>query len=171
MENLIVESENNNMEGIKKIKEMAEGQKDFVLLEVVKYLVSREDMDEKYLNKEKNLKGMASYIQAEIINDFCKKMNTKNPSSFAKEVKYNGGNTRCLAVGMSEERTYELAINYFSKSNEELGIKTEEVKSKNKEIRSENSDDEFGSIFDFDTSDKKEKQKEEIEQISLFSVA
>ena len=43
--------------------------------------------------------------------------------------------------------------------------------SKNKEIRSENSDDEFGSIFDFDTSDKKEKQKEEIEQISLFSVA
>lgn len=171
MENLIVESENNNMEGIKRIKEMAEGQKDFVLLEVVKYLVSREDMDEKYLNKEKNLKGMASYIQAEIINDFCKKMNTKNPSSFAKEVKYNGGNTRCLAVGMSEERTYELAINYFSKSNEELGIKTEEVKSKNKEIRSENSDDEFGSIFDFDTSDKKEKQKEEIEQISLFSVA
>ena len=171
MENFIVESENNNMEGIKRIKEMAEGQKDFVLLEVVKYLVSREDMDEKYLNKEKNLKGMASYIQAEIINDFCKKMNTKNPSSFAKEVKYNGGNTRCLAVGMSEERTYELAINYFSKSNEELGIKTEEVKSKNKEIRSENSDDEFGSIFDFDTSDKKEKQKEEIEQISLFSVA
>lgn len=171
MENLIVESENNNMEGIKRIKEMAEGQKDFVLLEVVKYLVSREDMDEKYLNKEKNLKGMASYIQAEIINDFCKKMNTKNPSSFAKEVKYNGGNTRCLAVGMSEERTYELAINYFSKSNEELGIKTEEVKSKNKEIRSENSGDEFGSIFDFDTSDKKEKQKEEIEQISLFSVA
>ena len=159
------------MEGIKRIKEMAEGQKDFVLLEVVKYLVSREDMDEKYLNKEKNLKGMASYIQAEIINDFCKKMNTKNPSSFAKEVKYNGGNTRCLAVGMSEERTYELAINYFSKSNEDLGIKTEEVKSKNKEIRSENSDDEFGSIFDFDTSDKKEKQKEEIEQISLFSVA
>ena len=171
MENLIVESENTTMEGIKRIKEMAEGQKDFVLLEVVKYLVSREDMDEKYLNKEKNLKGMASYIQAEIINDFCKKMNTKNPSSFAKEVKYNGGNTRCLAVGMSEERTYELAINYFSKSNEELGIKTEEVKSKNKEIRSENSDDEFGSIFDFDTSDKKEKQKEEIEQISLFSVA
>lgn len=55
MENLIVESENNNMEGIKRIKEMAEGQKDFVLLEVVKYLVSREDMDEKYLNKEKKL--------------------------------------------------------------------------------------------------------------------
>ena len=35
------------MDGIKRIKEMAEGQKDFVLLEVVKYLISRVQMDEK----------------------------------------------------------------------------------------------------------------------------
>lgn len=159
------------MDGIKRIKEMAEGQKDFVLLEVVKYLISRVDMDEKYLNKEKTLKGMATYIQSEIMNDFCKKMNTKNPSSFAKEVKYKGGNIRCLAVGMSEERTYELAINYFNKSNEELGIKTEEPKIKNKEIKDEKKNDEFGSIFDFYKNNKKEKKKEEIEQISLFSIS
>lgn len=154
------------MEGIKRINDMAKGQKDFVLLEVVKYLTSRTDMNEKYLNEEKTLKGMASYIQAEIMNDFCKKMNTKNPSSFAKEVKYKGGTTRCLAVGISDERTYELAINYFDKSNEELGIKLEETKKK--KTKNNKEDDEFGSIFGNITENIEEK-KDEIEQISLFA--
>jgi len=158
------------MEGIKRIQEMATGQKDYVLLEIVKYLVSREDMNEKYLNKEKTLKGMAQYIQGEIMKDFCKKMNTTNPSSFAQEVKYDGKTTRCLAVGMSEEKTYELAITYFDKSNEELGIKPEEIKKKveNKSIKKE--DNEFGSIFDDLQPVKVETKKEEIEQISLFGM-
>ena len=156
------------MEGIKRIKEMAEGQKDFVLLAVVKYLISRTDMNEKYLNKEKTLKGMATYIQGQIINDFCKKMNTKNPSSFAEDIKYDGGNIRCLAVGMSEENVYECAINYFNKSNDELGIKLEEIKPKKKETNIENKEDMFGSIFDFGNNQKVEDKKEDIEQISLF---
>lgn len=156
------------MEGIKRITEMAEGQKDFVLLEVVKYLVSRTDMNEKYLSKEKTLKGMATYIQGQIMNDFCKKMNTKNPSSFAENVKYDGGSTRCLAVGMSKEKVYEFAINYFNKSNDELGIKPEEIKPKKKETNIEKKDDEFGSIFDFGNNQKVEDKKEDIEQISLF---
>ena len=96
---------------------MAKGQKDFVLLEIVKYLISRIDMNEKYLNEEKTLKGMATYIQGEIIKEFCKKMDTKNPEEFAQEVKYGKKTTKCLAVGMSEQRTFELAINYFNKSN------------------------------------------------------
>ena len=33
------------MEGITRIKEMAKGQKDPILLAIVQYLVSREDMD------------------------------------------------------------------------------------------------------------------------------
>lgn len=41
------------MDGIQRIQEMATGQKDFVLLEIVKYLTSRTDMNDKYLNKEK----------------------------------------------------------------------------------------------------------------------
>lgn len=151
------------MEGIKRIEKMAEGQKDFVLLDVVKYLMSRTDMDEKYLNEEKTLKGMALYIQSEIIKDFCKRMNTKNPSSFAQEIKYDGKSMRCLAVGMSDKRTYELAINYFSKSNKELGIKPEEIKDSKK-------DDEFGSIFGDTIENSKEEKKEKIEQISLFAM-
>lgn len=156
------------MEGITRINTMAEGQKDFVLLEIVKYLVSRNDMDEKYLNKEKTLKGMASYIQGEVMNEFCKKMDTKNPSSFAQNINYNGGSTKCLAVGMSEEKVYELAIKYFEKSNEELGIKLDEPKTKINSKPNEK-EDTFGSIFDSAPVHKIEEKKEEIEQISFFS--
>lgn len=159
------------MDGINRINEMAIGQKDFVLLEIVKYLTSREDMNEYYLNQEKDLKGMASYIQSEIIKDFCKRMNTTNLSSFAQEVKYDGKSTKCLAVGMTKEKTFELAINYFEKSNEELGIKLD--KTNKKEIKNSDNNDEFGSIFDFynnkNTTNTTESKKEEIEQISLFA--
>lgn len=154
------------MDGIKRINEMANGQKDFVLLEIVKYLTSRIDMDEKYLNIEKSLKGMAKYIQGEIIKGFCNKMNTDNPENFAQEVKYGKKNLKCLVVGMSEQRTFELAINYFNKSNKELGIKEEK-----KEIQkiNDSSDDKFGSIFDSLQENNIEEKKEEIEQISLFT--
>lgn len=155
------------MDGIQRIQEMATGQKDFVLLEVVKYLMSRTDMNEKYLNKEKNLKGMALYIQGELMKNFCESMNTTDPASFAQDVKYNGKGVKCLAMGMSEEKTYELAINYFNKSNEELGIRPEEAKKK--EVKKDKEiDNEFGSIFDAAENIKKETKKEEIEQISLF---
>lgn len=157
------------MDGIKRIEEMATGQKDYVLLEIVKYLISREDMDEKYLNQEKTLKEMAVYIQGEIMKEFCEKMNTKNPASFAQEVKYERKSTRCLAIGMSREKTFELAIKYFSKSNEDLGIKSEEIRKKETPENKEELD-EFGSIFASEKVVQKVKKKEEIEQISLFEM-
>ncbi len=163
------------MDGIKRIQQMAKGQKDFVLLSIVEYLVSREDMKYLYLNEEKTLKGMANYIEGEIIKEYCEKMNIKDPSSKAQTIKYGDKSVRCLAVGMSEERTYELAINYFSKSNKELGIKPEEPKKTatkpTETSKEENIDDEFGSIFGVETTSKNiENKKEEVEQISFFSI-
>lgn len=155
------------MDGIQRLAEMAEGQKDFVLLEIVKYLTSREDMNEKYLNKEKNLKGMAYYIRGELIKTFCEQNNTNDLEKFAQDMKYNGKNVKYLMVGMSNERTFELAIDYFNKSNEELGIKPEETKKI--ETKNKNEDDEFGSIFETKGTIV-EKKKDEIEQISLFSM-
>ena len=124
----IFKGEYHNMDGIERINEMAKGQKDFVLLEIVKYLTSRIDMNEKYLNKEKSLKGMASYIRRKLIKDFCQKMNTNSPISFAQDDIYNGQKVKCLQIGMSEKQIYELAINYFNKTNEELGIIEEKIK-------------------------------------------
>lgn len=168
---------NKKMEGIKRIQEMAKGQKDFVLLSIVDYLTSREDMNAYYLNKEKSLKEMALYIQGEVIKHFCKMMNTKNPSSFAQTIKYGNSSVRCLPIGMSDAETYELAIQYFSKSNKELGITAEEIKKKiEKTVKDNKIEEKFGSIFGsiFETKqplNNTEKKKDDIEQISFFSVA
>ena len=158
------------MDGIKRIESMAEGQKDFVLLEVVKYLISRTDMDEKYLNNEKTLKGMVNYVQREILKDYCKKMNIKDVSSHAQEIKYGNKTVRCIGTGMSEEKVYELSINYFMKSNEELGIKNESKKKETLKINEKEDDDKFGSIFSEDNKVKETvNKKEKIEQLSFFS--
>ena len=160
------------MDGIKRIKEMAKGQKEFVLLEIVKYLCSREDMNYLYLNEEKTLKGMASYIQRELIKQYCESYNIKSIETHAKEVKYGPRGAKCVAMGLSEEKTYELAINYFSKSNKELGIKEEKIEKVTKTSTTNNnekSNDEFGSIFDMNETIENKKDEKEVEQISIFS--
>lgn len=160
------------MEGIQRLKKMVEGQKSVVLQQIVKYLISREDMNEKYLNKEKDLKGMADYINGEVLKSFCEKMNTKNPSQLAEKINLEGVNAKCLVIDFTKEDTFKLAINYFNKSNNELGIKKKEVQPINatnqKNIKN---DEEFGSIFDFNTkTESTERKKEEIDQISLFGM-
>lgn len=165
------------MEGIKRIQEMAKGQKDFVLLSIVDYLTSREDMNDYYLNKEKTLKEMALYILSEVIKDFCEKMNTKNPMAFTQTIKYENNNFKCLPIGKSDTETYDLAIQYFKKSNKELGIKPEEIKKKiEKAVKDNKIEEKFGSIFGsiFETKqpiNNAEKKKDDIEQISFFSIA
>ena len=53
------------MEGIERIKQLAADIKDEALLEIINYLISREDMNEKYLNEEKSLKQMVNFIRNE----------------------------------------------------------------------------------------------------------
>lgn len=163
------------MEGIERIQKMAEGQKNHVLLEIVKYLIGRVDLNDKYLNEEKTLKGMAEYINGEILKDFCEKMNTTNPASFSQNFKYKGQTVKCVAHEFSNEKTFELAANYFRKSNKELGIELEEVKkieTKKKEIKNNvEKNNELGSIFGsiFDSVQAKQEDGKN-EQISLFGM-
>lgn len=134
------------MEGIKRLADMLEGQKDKYLNIIVNHLMQHIEMNEAFTNKEKNLKDMASYIK-----DKARKKATNN-----------------VAV-IEDEVVFEWARDYFNKPNKELGIRNKENKvskiSKTKDIKS---DDEFGSIFDTENSNKAE-DKEEIEQISLFA--
>ena len=142
------------MEGIKRLAKMLEGQKDKYLNIIAKHLMQHTELDQAFLNEEKNFKDMAEYIKGK-----AKKQAT-------------GG------VAVIEDATvFKWAIDYFVKSNEELKIKTTTTKKPEiKEVKNEDSDDEFGSIFDSDednkeslTEDNKDK-KEEIEQISLFGI-
>ena len=90
------------MLGIERIKILGSEVKDKALLKVIEYLVSREDMNEKYLNEEKSLKQMVEYIKSE-----------------AKKQAVNG-----MAM-IEDEEVYEWAIHYFDETNEKLGLKVE----------------------------------------------
>lgn len=131
------------MEGIKRLSEMVKNQKDKYLIKVVSYLILQEDMNEYYLNEEKNLKDMAEYIK-----------------KLAKKEAING-----VAI-IEDETVYQWAKEYFQTSNQELGIENKVVKTNNEKNNNNNNiNSKFGSIF----GNKEIKKEQEIEQISLFA--
>lgn len=132
------------MNGIERLKEMLKGQKDKYLKIIVNYLINQTEMDEYFLNEEKNLKDMAEYIK-------------KNAR---KETKGS------VAV-IEDERVFKWAKDYFVKSNKELEITKNKIENSKSEKASKvtTEDDEFGSIFNCEANKKTE---EKIEQISLF---
>lgn len=140
------------MDGIQRLAQMLEGQKDKYLINIVNHLMLHTELNQAFLNEEKNLKDMAQYIK-----DNARKQAT-------------GG----VAV-IEDDVVYKWAIDYFVKTNEELKIK--KVVTKKSETIKKNEDnaikDEFGSIFGNDEDNKTvstEENKKEIEQISLFGI-
>lgn len=95
------------MEGIERIKNLAQEQKDSNIKRVAEYLINREDLNEKFLNEEKNLIDMWDYIKGQ-----------------AKEKAVNG----CAVI--EDEDVYGLAVHYFDETNEALGIKTSKKETK-----------------------------------------
>lgn len=141
------------MDGIKRLADMLEGQKDKYLNIIVNHLMLQTEMNEAFLNEEKNLKDMATYIK-----DKAKKQ--------AK-----GG----VAV-IEDAVVFKWAKEYFIKSNKELGIKETRLdRGKHGDVTKvevKENEDEFGSIFDFDDNHENNidnNKKEEIEQISIFA--
>ena len=83
--------------GIERIKNLMEEEKNKQILKVAEYLITREDMEEKYSNEEKNLNGMYEYIK-----------------SRAQKQAENG----CAWV--EDEEVYNWAIHYWDESEEDL---------------------------------------------------
>ena len=130
------------MNGIERLSEMIKGQKDKYLQIIVNHLMLQTEMSEAFLNEEKNLKDMATYIK-----DLARKQATNN-----------------VAV-IEDAVVFQWAKDYFNKSNEELVIKKIEAKNNTETVEK----DEFGSIFDLNNTNKNmENKKEEVEQITLF---
>ena len=88
-----------DMEGVERLKKMLGVNFQKPLFKIFMYLKTREDMDEKYLNPEKNFIQMYEYIKSE-----------------AKKQAKNG-----VAV-LDDQAVYSLAIHYFDESNEDLGL-------------------------------------------------
>lgn len=132
------------MEGIERIKALASEIKDEALLEIVKYLLSKEDMNEKYLNEEKSLKQMITFIRSE-----------------AKKVAKDG-----MAM-IKDDVVFGWAIHYFDETNEQLGlIKKEESKENTQEQTPKKSKEVQAQI----KSVKKEIKPEGALQLNIFDI-
>ena len=138
------------MDGIKRLSEMIEGQKDKYLIKIVDYLMLQKEMEQDFLKEEKNLKEMSEYIVG-----------------LAKKEATNG-----VAV-IEDETVYQWAKEYFIKTNKELGIKKFKLdRGKHGDVTKveiKDEDDEFGSIFGDTIENPQEEKKDKIEQISLFA--
>ena len=87
------------MNGIERIKVLASEVKDEAVLEIVKYLISRTDMDDKYLNEEKSLKQMLDFI----VNE-AKKKSENNMAMIKDDV------------------VFGWAIHYWDEDNKDLDL-------------------------------------------------
>lgn len=128
------------MEGLERIRQLAKDITDKPLLKIINYLLSRTDMNDKYLNEEKSLKQMIEFIRKE-----------------AQKKAKNG-----MAM-IEDEVVYGWAIHYFDESNEQLKLSgttksednsiedNEEVESVNKKISKKKTYVAEGqlSLFDF----------------------
>lgn len=141
------------MDGIERIKVLASEVKDEQVLEIVNYLLTREDMNEKYLNEEKSLKQMLEFIGKEVKKQF-------------KPVSIGSGVQMSCA---SNEKVYSIAIHYWDESNKDLGLDKKEEK---KVKQSDKSNLETKEIINKKekTESTKSKKKEWVAegQLSLF---
>lgn len=133
------------MENIERLETEALEMNDSSVSAVFNYLKKRKDLYEKFNNKEKSLKQMWDYIC-----DKARKMSKNN-----------------VAV-VQDNLVFIWAVNYFYKSNKELGIKEK----KNKKVMPPSADEVIEKINkkNFEEQQKKENEqkKDENDQISLF---
>lgn len=105
------------MDGIERIRVLASEIIDEDLKKITDYLITREDMNEKYLNEEKSIKQMVTFI-----NETARKeLSKKQKSGFVGQF-------------ISDENVFGWAIHYWDESNKSLGIKSEE------ELKKENAE-------------------------------
>lgn len=97
------------MDGIERIKVLASEIIDEDLKRIIDYLLTREDMNEKYLNEEKSIKQMVEFINDTAYKELSKK----------KESGFKG----CF---VENEKVYNWAIHYWDESNEFLGLNKKE---------------------------------------------
>ncbi len=103
------------MDGIERIKVLASEIIDEDLKKITDYLITREDMNDKYLNEEKSIKQMVEFINDTAYKELSKK----------KQSNFKG---YCV----QDETVYGWAIHYWDESNKDLGL-VEEVKEEPKE--------------------------------------
>lgn len=129
------------MNGFDRLKEQVKGQEDSALNQVIEYLISRDDMEQKYLNEEKNVKEMCNFIKGK-----------------GKEHAKNGWNF------ITNEVVFAWAIMYWALPNSFLKINTpkETQNTTTKEKTTKN------NVVSIEKAKKTIEEKKQIEQLTLF---
>lgn len=125
------------MEGIERLENEVLEMNNYNVSVIFDYLKSREDLTQYFNNEEKSIKQMLEYI-------------------YEKARKQQRGNVAMI----SDNVVYLWAITYFSKSNEELGLKVKKVMPP--------SSTEVVEKIEKNQTKKEEKVLEENNQITLF---
>ena len=132
------------MTGFERLKEQVKDQEDKALLQTIDYLLSREDMEQKYLNEEKTVEDMANFIKDK-----------------ARKYMKNGWNY------ITNEVVYAWAIMYFSLPNSFLKIEKKD-KTKCKAKTSSKKENPKNNVVSLEDAKKSMEKKKEKEQNSLF---
>ena len=129
------------MNGFDRLKEQVKGQEDSALNQVIEYLISRDDMEQRYLNEEKNVKEMCSFIKGN------GKVHAKNGWNF-----------------ITNEVVFAWAIMYWALPNSFLKINTpkETQNTTTKEKTTKN------NVVSIEKAKKTIEEKKQIEQLTLF---
>ena len=130
------------MNGFDRLREQIKEQKDTALIEVVNYLLSREDMEQKYLNEEKNIEDMCTFI--------------KNKAREHMETGWNY---------IEDKVVFSWAVMYYSLPNSFLKINTNKVmskESKKQKVVSKN------NVVSLEKAKEDIEKRKEIKQLTLF---
>ena len=129
------------MNGFDRLKEQVKGQEDSALNQVIEYLISRNDMEQKYLNEEKNVKEMCNFIKGK------GKVHAKNGWNF-----------------ITNEVVFAWAIMYWALPNSFLKInkpkETQNTTTKEKTTKN--------NVVSIEKAKKAIEEKKQIEQLTLF---
>ena len=131
------------MNGFERLKEQVKDQKDMALKQTVDYLLSRDDMEQKYLNEEKTLEEMCKFVR----------------SRGQKHMRNGWGY-------VTNELVYAWAIMYFSLPNKFLKIDT--PKTKEKTTDNKPTTQLPNNVVSLESAKKQIEQKKEVTQLSLF---
>lgn len=129
------------MNGFDRLREQAKDQEDSALKQVIEYLISRDDMEQKYLNEEKNIKEMCNFIKEK------GKVHAKNGWNF-----------------ITNEVVFAWAIMYWALPNAFLKINTpKETKNSVTEEKTTKN-----NVVSINTAKKVLEEKKQVEQLTLF---
>jgi hypothetical protein len=129
------------MNGFDRLREQVKDQEDSALKQVIEYLISRDDMEQKYLNEEKNIKEMCNFIKEK------GKVHAKNGWNF-----------------ITNEVVFAWAIMYWALPNAFLKINTPK---ETKNIVTEEKTTK-NNVVSINTAKKVLEEKKQVEQLTLF---